>query len=150
MSVKGLDSVVGKLKFQLDKAKISDTNLAVQELLVTGRTYAISYTPIAETSNLVNSAHEKLFHSDTGVSGAVYYEAYYAGYVNFAPGTLKGQPRAGVESFTAYKGTQKERVAFSSNSGNFWDPDAEPHFLEKGMQEMAVDAPLILKKHYAV
>ncbi len=149
MSLTGLEQVVGRLKLQFDIAKSDSTNKAITEMLIVGAGHAATMTPI-ESGNLINSQGRKTFEGANGWKGAVFYGAHYAPALEFASGKLKGKPRAGVESFTAYKGTQKERVAFSSNTGNFWDPDAEPHFLKKGMEEMAIDAPLILKKHYSV
>lgn len=149
MSVSGLDSVIGKLKLFIDEAKGDRTEKAITEMLIIGGSNASFLTPI-DSSNLINSQGRQTFPTAKGMGGAVYYGAYYAGYVNFASGKLKGRLRAGVESFTAYKGSQQEKRAFASDVGNFWDPQAEPHFLEKGMEQMANDANEILAKHYRV
>lgn len=149
MSVTGVDAVVGRLKLFLDEAKGERTEKAITEMLIIGGSNASFLTPI-DSSNLINSQGRQVFPSAKGMAGAVYYGAYYAGFVNFASGKLKGRPRAGVESFTAYKGTQQEKAAFASDVGNFWDPNAEPHFLEKGMEQMATGANEILAKHYRV
>lgn len=96
-----------------------------------GAGYAATITPI-DTSNLINSQYiSPARPTVTGQYVSVGYTANYALYVHESSGKLKGKPRSSVESFTTKSGS----VAFASNEGNFWDPDAEPQFLLKGFQE---------------
>jgi hypothetical protein len=149
MTTTGIDQVVGRLKLALEDAKNEKTERAITAMLISGGANASALTPI-DSSALINSQGRQTWPTDSGYAGAVYYGAHYAGYVHEMPGKLKGRPRNSVTSFTAYRGTANERLAFSGNQGNFWDPDAEPHFLKKGMEEMAADATVILESIYAV
>lgn len=144
MGVKGLDQVVGRLKLTLENAKNEKTEAAINEMLIIGGGYAQDLTP-RDVGNLINSMGRITYAGPKGWAGSLYYGASYAGYVNSASGKLKGQPRAHFGSTRAGK-----EFGGGSLSGRYWDPDAEPHFLEKGMQEMAKDVQTILKKHYAV
>lgn len=105
------------------------TPTVVKEVLIIGEGYAAALTPI-DTSNLINSGFRTVTNTATGTVGVVGYTADYAIYVHEASGKLKGEPRSSVDSFS----TRDGRTAFSSNSGNFWDPDAEPQFLTKGFE----------------
>lgn len=144
MPVTGLDQVVGRLKLVMDEAKGERTNKAITEMLIIGGENSAVLTPI-DTSTLINSQGRELWATATGQSGALYYGAKYAKWVHNMPGTLKGQLRN-------HFGRTRAGVNFGGGTlgGRYWDPDAEPKFLEKGMQQMAVDAEAILKKHYAV
>jgi hypothetical protein len=144
MPVVGLDQVVGRLKLTLETAKEEKTEKAITLMLISGGASASSLTPV-DSSFLINSQHRKTWTTDLGYAGAVYYEAFYAAWVHEMPGKLKGQPRANF-------GKTGAGVEFGggSLSGNYWDPDAEPHFLKLGMEEMAGDAEAILKSVYAV
>jgi len=145
MGVKGLDSVVGRLKLTLSDAKGKNTEAAITEMLIVGGANSQILTP-ADTGNLRQSQGRQTYPGANGWAGSVFYGAYYAGYVNRASGKLKGQPRG-------HFGATRAGVAFGGGTGKgrYWDPAAEPHFLEKGMEEMATDmAQLILKKHMAV
>ena len=149
MSVTGIEEVKQRLQSFIENVNSVKTEAAVTEMLILGAANAHMMTPI-DTSALINSQSRATEQTPKGWNGYVYYGAFYAGYVHAASGKLKGKPRAGVESFTAFRGTQKERVAFVSDQGNFWDPDAEPQFLTKGMEDMAKEAPRLLKKHYEI
>lgn len=142
--VKGLDSVVGKLKLVLDAAKNEKTEKAITEMLYLGGSFASELTPI-DQGNLIRTQGRQTWNNPTGWAGAVFYKANYAGWVNSMSGKLKGKPRA-------HFGKTRAGIKFGggSHSGNYWDPDAEPHFLEKGMEKMAAQAPEILKKIYSV
>lgn len=144
MPVQGLDAVVGKLQLFLDEAKNERTEKAITAMLIEGGAAAASLTPV-DTSNLINSQHKKTWKTGTGYAGAVYYQAPYAKWVHEMPGKLKGQPRY-------HFGRTREGKQFGGGSlnGNYWDPNAEPHFLKKGMEEMAQNAQTILAEAYKV
>lgn len=153
MPVTGLDKVVGNLKLALENAKEEKTEKAITMMLISGGANASALTPI-DSSFLINSQHRKTWTTDLGYAGSVFYEAFYAAWVHEMPGTLKGQPRAhfGTTS-NVYKFGGPQKIAEfggGSLSGNYWDPDAEPNFLKKGMEEMAQDAEAILKSVYSV
>ena len=109
MGVKGLDSVVGRLKLHLDQTKGERTEAAISEMLIEGGINAHSLTPVDKT-NLINSQGRQTWMHTTGWAGSLFYGAYYAGWVNKASGKLKGKPRP-------------------DGKGSYWAPDAEPHFL---------------------
>lgn len=157
MPVTGLDQVVGSLKLQMNKAKGELTNKAITEMLIIGAENAANITP-RDTSTLINSQGRQLWATATGQAGAVYYGAKYAKWVHNMPGTLRGKPRAhfGVTGNQSEFGP-RQKVQFGGGSlkGFYWDTthgnsDAQPKFLEIGMEEMAKDAGAILKKYYAV
>jgi hypothetical protein len=152
MPVTGIDQVKGRLKLIMDQAKGAQTEAAVTEMLIIGGSMASELTPV-DTNFLLNSQGRKTQPTPTGFEGAVYYGAKYAGWVHEMSGKLKGQPRAhfGVTSNHSKVGPQMPtEFGGGTKTGNYWDPDAEPHFLTKGMEKMAKEAPNILKKHYAV
>lgn len=105
------------------------TPTVVKEILIIGEGYAANLTPI-DTSNLINSGFRTVTSTATGAVGVVGYTADYALFVHQASGKLKGQPRHSVKAF----GTRDGRTAFASNKGDFWDPNAEPGFLQKGFE----------------
>jgi hypothetical protein len=150
--VKGLDSVVGKLKLTLEAAKNEKTEKAITEMLYLGGSFATDLTPI-DQGNLIRTQGRQTWNNPNGWAGAVFYKANYAGWVNSMPGKLKGQPRAhfGKTGNHSKFGPQEiKEFGGGSLTGNYWDPDAEPHFLEKGMEKMAAQAQDILKKNYSV
>lgn len=119
------------------------TNRAMTEILIAGEAYAAALTPI-DTSNLINSRYRQVTNTQSGTRGIVGYTADYALYVHEAPGTLKGQPRDSVSSFSASGG----RTGFASNSGRFWEPNGEPQFLMKGFQQAKPEIREILRRNY--
>lgn len=129
MPVKGINRAKENTKKLIGRIQGNMTEKAVTEVLITGEAYAAAITPM-DTSTLVNSMYRDLKKLPGGYVGRVGYMAEYAEYVHDLPGTLKGQPRAGVKSFETGDG----KTGFSSDSGNFWDPNAEPEFLKKGFE----------------
>lgn len=99
--------------------------------------YASLMTPV-DTSNLINSQYRTVKKEGKRVVAAIGYTAKYAAAVHNAPGTLKGKPRAhfGKTSNRSEFGPVIPR-AFGGGTGrgNYWDPDAEPRFLEKAATE---------------
>ncbi|QMP23931.1 hypothetical protein DDSR119_13 [Pseudomonas phage DDSR119] len=95
----------------------------------TGQAFAALLTPI-DTSNLINSMFRRLRNDRHGWRAVVGYTAAYAFAVHNAKGTLKGQPRR-------HFGVTKSGVEFGggTGNGNYWDPNAEPRFLEKGFEQ---------------
>lgn len=85
-------------------------------------------TPVAATSNLINSQFQEMMVNGTRITGRVGYSANYAVYVHEAKGTLKGKPRPA-----------------SQGGGNYWDPSGEPQFLTKGANDERdnVDAAIL-------
>lgn len=77
--------------------------------------YASLMTPV-DTSNLINSQYRTVTKEGKRVVAAIGYTAKYAAAVHNAKGTLKGKPRR-------------------TGRGDYWDPDAEPGFLEKAAIE---------------
>ena len=94
----------------------------MQKVMITGMTSVARITPI-DTSNLINSQYRELTPTPKGWNGKVGYAANYAAYVNNAKGTLKGKKRTGEKS-----------------KGNYWDPNAEPNFINKGFERDGKEA----------
>ncbi|MDT8895781.1 hypothetical protein RSO41_14075 [Halomonas sp. I1] len=109
------------------------TEKAVTEILIIGEGYAVNFTPV-DTSHLINSRSRlPVVTGPSGTRGTVVYTAKYAAAVHEAPGTLKGQPRP--------KKNGRSR-------GNYWSPNGEPGFLEKGFEEAKPEIRGILRKNY--
>ncbi len=153
MSVVGIENVVSRFKLTLEQIQGEKTEGAITEMLIIGGFNAHSLTPI-DSNFLYNSQGRETAATPTGWTGALYYGAKYAGWVNKMSGKLKGKPRQdfGVTSNRSEFGPQKPKAfGGGTHMGNYWDPAAEPHFLEKGMQQMAKEnAEAIFKKHYQV
>lgn len=130
MAVIGADIVTQKLQETINAIGGVRAERAITEMLVQAGAYAQQITPI-DTSNLVNSQFRKVERTGEKITGELGYGAAYALYVHRAPMKLKGQPRANF-------GRTREGVEFGGGSGqgNYWDPNGENMFLEKGVQEM--------------
>ena len=100
---------------------------AIKSALLIVAPEAARMTPVAATSNLINSQFQEMMVNGTRITGRVGYSANYAVYVHEAKGTLKGKPRPA-----------------SQGGGNYWDPAGEPQFLKKAGDETrsAVDAAI--------
>ncbi len=129
MPTRGGKIVRRNLRRTVSRIRGPVTNKVITEVLIIGDGYAAALTPV-DTSNLINSRYRFVEDSATGTKGVVGYTANYALFVHEASGKLKGQPRSSVSSFTTSSGQR----AFASNNGVFWDPDAEPGFLQKGFE----------------
>jgi hypothetical protein len=106
---------------------------AIKSALLIVAPEAARMTPVAATSNLINSQFQEMMLNGTLITGRVGYSANYAAYVHEAKGTLKGKPRPA-----------------SQGGGNYWDPSGEPQFLKKAGDETrnAVDA--VMRKELSV
>lgn len=110
---------------------------AVVEILITGRSYTLLLTPI-DSGNLANSAFIDVARNKRGVRGRFGFTANYAAAVNAMPGTLKGQPRRTFGSTSNHSdvGPQQPRAfGGGTGTGNYWDPNAEPKFANKGFED---------------
>lgn len=131
MAVRGIENVQRNMKAALEEISGARTHRAVYAILSQGQARAATMTPI-DTSNLMNSMFgPQIFRAQSKMTGRVGYTAAYAAAVHDAPGKLKGLPRP-------------------KNRGNYWDPSAEPGFLELGFKQIKTDAPRILEGIYRV
>lgn len=131
MPVKGISRVRKGFKLAIDEISQAKTEGAVYAILSQGAALAQTMTPV-DTSNLINSQYAPQISQANGkTDGHIGYTAEYAEAVHEAPGTLAGQPRA-------------------DGNGDYWDPNAEPGFLEKGFDQLKPSIPAILKEHYRV
>lgn len=126
---------VGRVKRNFEKVfgriEKDKTELAVFAISSQGAALAQTMTPM-DWGNLSQSQYAPQITQRAGVTtGRVGYTAGYASAVHSAPGTLKGLPRP-------------------NNRGNYWDPSAEPRFLEKGFEQLKPAIPRILKGIYRV
>ena len=141
--MKGIESVKRGYRVEVENIATGKTERAIFNVLSTGVSYADMLTPV-DTGNLINSRYQPVIeHTKGHVSGRIGYTASYAAAVHYAPGKLKGQPRGNF-------GVTRAGVAFGGGTkvGNYWDPDAEPNFLEKGFEQVKPDIPAILKDAY--
>jgi hypothetical protein len=121
------------LEQELRSYKDGRVERALNRLLFDASALAAELTPV-DTGNLINSRFVNVTDFAKYIEGRVGYTARYAKWVAKMPGTLKGKPRLG--------GTGK---------GRYWDPDAEPDFLNKGMQRAIEESwPAIVKEDLEV
>lgn len=112
---------------------------AVHNVLQAGAAYSDTMTPV-DTSYLINSRYApQITQSNGKTSGVVGYTAEYAAAVHNMPGKLAGEPRKEFGNAGFGGGT---------GVGNYWDPDAQPKFLEKGFEMVKPEIPAILKASY--
>ena len=126
--VQGIQRVQSNFKKLADEIAGKRAERAVYAVTTTAGNFAALKTPIA-TSNLINSHFVEIKSEPGAVTGRNGYTASYAAAVHNAPGTNVGQ------------NTPRE-----NNLGYMWDPDAEPGFLAKGLEEVKPMVPSILKK----
>lgn len=131
MPIKGADKVKRNMRATFEKIAGPMTERCLTVVLITGGAVADAHTP-QDTGTLVNSRFRWVARQGDGWTGRYGYTASYAAAVHALDAKLKGQPRSSVESFNTKKG-----VAFESNSGNFWDPDGEPHWLQHAFEDEA-------------
>ena len=128
-TIKGMSGVLKKFDNVTTDIVKKKSRTAMFEILLTGAREAHRMTPV-DTNTLANSQYAPQITERNGqLVGTVGYHAEYAGYVHDAKGTLKGQPRA-------------------TGNGNYWDPEGEPKFLEKGFNEIMPDVPNIINHVY--
>lgn len=125
-------AVIEKIKRQLReqiKEISKDAATAAYEIAITAEAYAVSDTP-RDTGALINGYYVNVEENPDGAHATVGNTARYAFWVHEMPGTLKGQPR---EHF----GKTREGVAFGGGTGKgcYWDPDADPKFLERALND---------------
>ncbi|MBV7482524.1 hypothetical protein [Bordetella sp. BOR01] len=134
MPVKGIERVRRNYRVAVARIAEGTTERTVYEILSQGGAMAAQMTPI-DTSNLVNSQYAPQIEVSQGkVTGNIGYTAEYAATVHDAAGTLRGRPRDPNDP----------------SRGDFWDPNAEPRFLEKAFDEIKPAIPAILKRNYGV
>lgn len=115
MTVKGVSKVNRNIhRITNDIANIR-TQRIIQQVMIVGMSFVAPITP-RDTSTLINSQYRELKPVPKGWIGRVGYTANYAAFVNNAKGTAKGK-RTGKKS-----------------QGDYWSPNAEPHFVEKGFE----------------
>ena len=141
MSIKGVAEVRKNLQRVFDDIKGPMTEKTITEILIVGGGLADVMTPV-DLGNLVNSRFRIVHPSKGGWTGRYGYTAAYAAAVHSFSGKLKGQPRSSVSAFETKKGT-----AFAGDSGNFWDPDGEPQWLEKGFEQSIEDIKGVIKRN---
>lgn len=122
MAVKGVSKVNKNIRNKINQINNIISPRTMQQVMITGMTFVARITPI-DTSNLINSQYRELTPTPKGWNGKVGYTANYAAYVNNAKGTLKGKKRTGKKS-----------------KGNYWDPNAEPNFINKGFERDGKEA----------
>lgn len=128
------------LKSNLKQLSEHDMPRATQMFLMTISDRAAEKTPV-DTSNLINSRFTNVTDYLGLIEGTVGYTAEYAMAVHEMPGTLMGEPR---ENF----GKTAAGVEFGGGTGrgNYWDPNAEPRFLELGRKKaIREDLPAIIE-----
>lgn len=131
MAVRGIERVKRNFRVVVKDIDQRRTEAAVYAVLSQGAAMAQTMTPV-DTSTLINSQYAPQISQQAGkTTGQVGYTAAYAAAVHSAPGTLQGLPRR-------------------SGNGNYWDPNAEPGFLEKGFEEIKPEIPAILQRIYRV
>lgn len=129
MPIKGVKRVRERIKQELKEIADKKTAEVLWRVGMIGGGYAALLTPV-DTSFLINSQYQEIDNTPAGMQLRLGYTARYAEWVHDMPGKLKGQPR---ENF----GRTSDGVEFGGGTGNgeYWDPNAEPEFLRKGIDE---------------
>lgn len=140
MPSKGIPQVRAQLKRTFSNIAESKAPAAVMAAISIGMAYTSVKVPM-DTGTLINSQFRAVEKVGTIWRGRAGFTAEYAAAVHSMPGKLKGQPRSSVNSFETSTGS----VGFASNSGNFWDPQGEPQFLEKGFSEARQDIDRVVR-----
>lgn len=115
MAVKGVSKVNRNIHRISNEIANIRTQRIIQQVMIVGMSFVAPITP-RDTSTLINSQYRELKPIPKGWTGRVGYTANYAAFVNNAKGTAKGK-RTGKKS-----------------QGDYWSPNAEPHFVEKGFE----------------
>ena len=118
-----------------------DASAAAYAIGVSVEGYAKLLTP-ADTGALVNGYYVEVSHDSEGAHCEVGNMLRYAKWVHDMPGTLKGQPR---ENF----GRTSDGVEFGGGTGEgcYWDPNAEPEFLRKALEDNRAEYMEIAKRY---
>ncbi|EPE4655901.1 hypothetical protein ACSI98_000875 [Escherichia coli] len=129
MPIKGVKRVRERLKQELKEITDKKTHEVLWRVGMLAGGFAANMTPV-DTGFLINSQFQYIGNTAEGMQLRLGYTARYAEWVHNMPGTLKGQPR---ENF----GRTSDGVEFGGGTGNgdYWDPNAEPEFLSKGIDE---------------
>ncbi len=134
--LKGLEEVNRNLKKRLEQIGGPMTEDFVTAVVLQIRARSAALTPVM-TSNLINSAFHRVYATPMGYAGEMGYGAKYAVFVHEAPGTLMG--------------TNTPRIKSEPRWGNVWDPNGEPEFLKKGLEEViAKDLSSIIASEYKI
>lgn len=126
---------------------------AVQRLAFETSAEAALLTPV-DTSNLINSRFVSVNDYLGFIEGRVGYTARYARAVANMSGKLKGQPRAHfgrTSNRSEFGPIQAYEFGGGTGRGRYWDPDAEPDFLNKGAKRAIDNAwPAIVNEELKV
>lgn len=134
--LKGLEEVNRNLKKRLESISGPMTEDFVTAVVLQIRARSAALTPVM-TSTLINSAFHRVTATSSGYAGEMGYGAKCAVFVHEAPGTLLG--------------TNTPRIKSQPRWGNVWDPNGEPEFLKKGVEEMiAQDLSSIIARSYKI
>lgn len=144
IKVRGIAKSASALNKLIDDIQTRKAPRALQSAnLIIGAQAAI-ITPV-DTSTLLNSQFREILVNGTLITGRIGYSANYALYVHNASGKLKGQPRAHFGKTRA-----GQEFGGGSLTGNYWDPNAEPHFLTKGGEQARDDVDRVIKKEMSL
>lgn len=144
MPIKGAKRVRERIKQELKEIADKKTAEVLWRVGMIGGGYAALLTPV-DTSFLINSQYQEIDNTPTGMQLRLGYTARYAEWVHDMPGKLKGQPR---ENF----GRTSDGVEFGGGTGNgeYWDPNAEPEFLRKGIDENLGEITREIERGYQI
>ena len=128
MPIRGAEKVRANMAAVFKKIKGPMTENTLTEVLIIGGGYADAMTPV-DLGTLINSRFREVRQTGNKWVARYGYTASYAAAVHALSAKLKGQPRADF-------GMTRAGQAFGggSKTGNYWDPDAEPQWLEKGFE----------------
>lgn len=144
MPIKGVKRVRERIKQELKEIADKKTAEVLWRVGMIGGGYAALLTPV-DTSSLINSQYQEIDNTPAGMQLRLGYTARYAEWVHDMPGKLKGQPR---ENF----GRTSDGVEFGGGTGNgkYWDPNAEPEFLRKGIDENLGEITREIERGYQI
>lgn len=144
IKVRGVQQAKRNLDALIDDIQTRKIPRAIQSSNLIIGAKAATLTPV-DTSTLLNSQFREIIVNGTRITGRIGYSANYALYVHNASGKLKGQPRAHFGKTRA-----GQEFGGGSLTGNYWDPNAEPHFLTKGGEQSKDDVDRVFKKEMSL
>ncbi|HIB7274371.1 TPA: hypothetical protein ACWXM4_001403 [Escherichia coli] len=144
MPIKGVKRVRERLKQELKEITDKKTHEVLWRVGMLAGGFAANMTPV-DTGFLINSQFQYIGNTAEGMQLRLGYTARYAEWVHDMPGKLKGQPR---ENF----GRTSDGVEFGGGTGKgkYWDPNAEPEFLRKGINENLGEITREIERGYQI
>ncbi len=152
VKIKGVKQAQQNLNKLIDDIQGRKAVRAIKSATIIIGNEAAILTPV-DTSTLINSQYTEVGLQGAKIIGKIGYTARYAAAVHNAAGKLKGQPRAHfgrTANHSEFGPKQSVEFGGGTGTGNYWDPNAEPHFLTKGAANAKDTVDAVVKKELSL